>query len=204
MSIAENYRQIQDRINAACQRAGRDPATVLLLPVSKGHSAHAVQQAADLGLRVFGENKVQEAKIKISQCPSRLEWHMIGHLQSNKARDAVQLFSMIESIDSLELAAFDAVDFRDDVIAVAAKAGVKIYVDRLGPADNATAWQDADPASVMTHCAHGHQFPSALSACELTMVGSFGESPRLDRTDRSRRLDSRPDKRQSSSVSPPR
>ena len=104
MSIAENYTQLQARIVAACERAGRDPASVLLLPVSKGHAAEAVEEAAALGLRVFGENKVQEAKAKIPQCSSRLQWHMIGHLQSNKARDAVQLFSMIQSIDSLALA----------------------------------------------------------------------------------------------------
>jgi pyridoxal phosphate enzyme (YggS family) len=105
MSLVENYQQIQARIEAACQRVGRDPGSVLLLPVSKGQPARAVEEAARLGLRVFGENKVQEAKVKISQCPGRLQWHMIGHLQSNKARDAVQFFSMIESIDSLELAA---------------------------------------------------------------------------------------------------
>lgn len=104
MSLAENFRNIHERIAAACGRAGRDPADVLLLPVSKGHPADAVEEAARLGLTIFGENKVQEAKVKIGQCSSRLKWHMIGHLQSNKARDAVQLFSMIESIDSLELA----------------------------------------------------------------------------------------------------
>ena len=105
MSLAENYQQIQARIEAACKRVGRDPGTVLLLPVSRGQPARAVEEAAGLGLRVFGENKVQEARVKIGQCPGRLQWHMIGHLQSNKARDAVQFFSMIESVDSLELAA---------------------------------------------------------------------------------------------------
>jgi len=104
MSIAENHAEIKRRIEAACARAGRDPASVLLLPVSKGHSAEAVEECAALGLRIFGENKVQEAKVKIPQCPARLQWHMIGHLQSNKARDAVQMFSMIQSIDSLALA----------------------------------------------------------------------------------------------------
>jgi len=102
--MAEKYSEIQTRIRAACERAGRDPATVLVLPVSKGQSADAVQEAAGLGLRIFGENKVQEAKAKIPQCSSRLQWHMIGHLQSNKARDAVQMFSCIQSIDSLSLA----------------------------------------------------------------------------------------------------
>lgn len=104
MSIAENFEVVKGKIAAACERAGRDPATVLILPVTKGHPAEAVEEAAALGLRVFGENKVQEAKAKIPQCSSRLQWHMIGHLQSNKARDAVQLFSMIQSVDSLGLA----------------------------------------------------------------------------------------------------
>jgi PLP dependent protein len=104
MSIAENLVGIQKRIEAACARAGRDPSSVLLLPVTKGHPVEMIEEAARLGLRIFGENKVQEAKVKIPQCSSRLQWHMIGHLQSNKARDAVQLFSMIESIDSLPLA----------------------------------------------------------------------------------------------------
>jgi len=63
-----------------------------------------IEEAAGLGLRIFGENKVQEAKGKVPQCSSRFQWHMIGHLQSNKARDAVQLFSMIQSVDSLSLA----------------------------------------------------------------------------------------------------
>ena len=104
MSIAENYQRIQDRIQAACEKAGRDPASVLLLPVSKGQSANAVRELADLGPGLFGESKVQEAKIKIGQCPGRLRWHMIGHLQSNKCRDAMQFFHMIQSVDTLDLA----------------------------------------------------------------------------------------------------
>lgn len=102
--MEENFAAVRAKIVAACERSGRDPGTVLLLPVTKGHSAEVVEAAAGLGLRVFGENKVQEAKAKIPLCSSRLQWHMIGHLQSNKARDAVQLFSMIQSIDSVSLA----------------------------------------------------------------------------------------------------
>ena len=105
MSIAENFATIQEKIRGVCERAGRSVSEVLLLPVSKGHSAEMVEEAAGLGLRIFGENKVQEAKAKIPMCSSRLQWHMIGHLQSNKARDAVQFFAMIQSIDSVELAA---------------------------------------------------------------------------------------------------
>jgi pyridoxal phosphate enzyme (YggS family) len=104
MDLATNLQVIRDRIVGACQRAGRDPTTVTLLAVTKTHPPEVVRQAADLGLKLFGENKVQEAKAKIPLCPSRLHWHMIGHLQSNKCRDAAELFEMIEGVDSLPLA----------------------------------------------------------------------------------------------------
>lgn len=104
MDLAENLRQIQNRISAACARAGRDPASVTLLAVTKTHPPEAVKAAVDLGLALFGENKVQEAKAKIPLCPARARWHMIGHLQSNKCRDAVGLFEMIQGVDSLHVA----------------------------------------------------------------------------------------------------
>jgi pyridoxal phosphate enzyme (YggS family) len=104
MSFAENLVAIQKRIGMACARSGRDPNSVMLLAVSKGMPPELVSAAADCGQVFFGENKVQEAKAKIPQCPSRARWHMIGHLQSNKCRDAVQLFEMIHSVDSLALA----------------------------------------------------------------------------------------------------
>lgn len=104
MNVAENYRAILGRIAAACQRVGRSPDEVLLLPVTKGQPAEAIGEAAQLGLGIFGESKVQEARVKIGRCSSRLKWHMIGHLQSNKCRDAVQLFHTIQSVDSLALA----------------------------------------------------------------------------------------------------
>jgi pyridoxal phosphate enzyme (YggS family) len=104
MDLAANLDNIRARIEAACTRAGRSPDSVLLLPVSKGQLPAAVQAAATLELSCFGENKVQEAKAKIPQCPGHLRWHMIGHLQSNKCRDAVRLFEMIQSVDSLSLA----------------------------------------------------------------------------------------------------
>lgn len=104
MDIAANLNSIRERVAAACRRAGRDPSSVTLLTVSKGQPAEVVREAADLGLTLFGENRVQEAKIKIGQCPGRLTWHLIGHLQSNKCRDAVHFFAMIHSIDSLALA----------------------------------------------------------------------------------------------------
>lgn len=104
MSLADNLKAVQDRIASACARAGRDPASVSLVAVSKGHPPETVCAAADLGITVFGENRVQEAKAKIPLCPGRLKWHMIGHLQTNKVRDALALFDMIHSVDSLHLA----------------------------------------------------------------------------------------------------
>ena len=104
MSLAENLDSIRQRIAIACARAGRDPASVTLMAVSKGMPPELVREAAELGLNLFGESKVQEARAKIPLCPGRLRWQMIGHLQSNKCRDAVQMFEMIQSVDSLELA----------------------------------------------------------------------------------------------------
>ena len=104
MSLAENLASLRQRLAAACQRAGRLPESVTFQAVSKGQPPEAIRAAADLGVTLFGENRVQEAKIKIGQCPGQLRWHMIGHLQSNKCRDAVHFFSMIQSVDSLALA----------------------------------------------------------------------------------------------------
>ncbi|MBI5383771.1 MAG: YggS family pyridoxal phosphate-dependent enzyme [Verrucomicrobia bacterium] len=104
MDLAARLTFVQKRIHAACARADRDPSAVTLLAVSKGQPPEAITALAGLGQVLFGENRVQEAKTKIGQCPSRLRWHMIGHLQTNKAREAVRLFEMIESVDSLRLA----------------------------------------------------------------------------------------------------
>jgi len=104
VSLVENFEQIQRRIRAACERAGRAPDSVALLAVTKSQPPELVRAAADCGQILFGENKVQEAKAKIPLCPGRLRWHFIGHLQSNKCRDAVELFEMIQSVDSLPLA----------------------------------------------------------------------------------------------------
>lgn len=104
MSIESNIRTIREQIEQACERSGRAPSEVTLVAVSKFHPWQAVREAAEAGLRFFGESRIQEAKLKIPQCPSSLHWHLIGHLQSNKCRDAVGLFEMIQSVDSWPLA----------------------------------------------------------------------------------------------------
>jgi pyridoxal phosphate enzyme (YggS family) len=104
MDLEANVKAVQQRIESACARAGREPGSVTLVAVTKGQPPEVVGAAAALGLSLFGENKVQEAKAKIPLCPGRLRWHMIGHLQTNKCRDAVGLFEMVQSVDSLRVA----------------------------------------------------------------------------------------------------
>ena len=102
--LQENLTRIRSRIDQACERSGRQPDSVRLMAVSKNQSPELVAQAASAGLTLFGENRIQEAKVKIPLCPSQLEWHFIGHLQSNKSRDAVSLFQVVQGVDSLALA----------------------------------------------------------------------------------------------------
>jgi len=104
MDLAINLADIRRRISAACDRAGRPASSVTLLAVSKSHPPATIEAAAAAGLLVFGENKIQEARAKIPQCPGNLRWHFIGHLQSNKCREAVELFAMVQGVDSLALA----------------------------------------------------------------------------------------------------
>ncbi len=103
-SLAERLATIRRRIDAAARRAGRDPASVQLMAVTKNHPAETVAEAVGLGLDLMGENRVQEAKAKIPLCPARARWHFIGHLQSNKARDAAALFEVVQGVDSLAIA----------------------------------------------------------------------------------------------------
>ena len=107
MSIAENLALVRGRVAAACQRAGRSPDEVTLVGVSKGFPAEAAAQAYAAGLRDLGENRVQEAAGKIEALAAqgiRPRWHLVGHLQSNKAKTAASLFAIIHSVDSVRLA----------------------------------------------------------------------------------------------------
>ena len=100
-----NLATVRDRIAVAAKHSGRDANEIKLVAVSKTHPVSVVRQALIAGCTVFGENKVQEAEPKIIEIGrDAAEWHLIGHLQSNKARKAVQLFDVIHSIDSVELA----------------------------------------------------------------------------------------------------
>lgn len=102
-TFADRLERVERRIAAACEQAGRKRDEVTLLAVSKTKPPEAVREAAACGLRLFGENRVQEAQSKVGRCPAGLEWHLIGHLQTNKAKVAAGLFHMVHSVDSLKL-----------------------------------------------------------------------------------------------------
>jgi hypothetical protein len=109
MTVATRLAEIEERIEAACRRAGRHRRDVTLIGVTKTFPASIVAEGIAAGLRTLGENRVQEAAGKIAEldelCRSQgVDWHLIGHLQSNKVRRAVELFDAIHSIDSLRLA----------------------------------------------------------------------------------------------------
>ena len=101
--IAANLERVRATIAEAERKSGRAAGSVELVAVTKTHSAEVVQAAVDAGQLLFGENRVQEAKAKIPELPSKLRWHLIGHLQSNKARPALTLFEMIHGVDSIDL-----------------------------------------------------------------------------------------------------
>ena len=103
--IAERVAAVRERIARAAERASRSPGDVTLVAISKTHPAEAVRAAFAAGVRDFGENRVQEAEPKIaSTADLGASWHLVGHLQSNKARKAAALFGLIQSVDSLDLA----------------------------------------------------------------------------------------------------
>ena len=102
--LKDQLTEVESRIQAACDRAGRKRDEETLIAVSKTKPIEMVQEAYDLGIRVFGENKVQELTEKYGQLPSDIHWHMIGHLQTNKVKYIVDKVEMIHSVDSIRLA----------------------------------------------------------------------------------------------------
>ena len=103
-SVTENLQSIEQRIRAACQRAGRDRSEVTLISVTKTKPVSMLEEAYAAGERNFGENKVQEILAKAPELPQDITWHMIGHLQTNKVRQVITRAGMIHSIDSEKLA----------------------------------------------------------------------------------------------------
>jgi len=106
--IATGAASVRERIERACERAGRDPASVTLVAVSKGHPVEAIRAGYEADLRHFGENRVQEAVPKVEEAVAagvEATWHLVGHLQSNKAKAAAGAFDVVHSVDSTRLLA---------------------------------------------------------------------------------------------------
>ena len=107
--IKENVLKIKERISLICTKINRDPNTISVVAVSKGRTIDQIKEAIDVGITDIGENRVQEAvskykEIRNTEYARRIKWHMVGHLQTNKVKDAVKIFDLIHSVDSLHLA----------------------------------------------------------------------------------------------------
>lgn len=104
MDIKENIRILKERIERTARRVGRNPDEITIIAVTKTIPAQIIVQAIDCGINIIGENRVQEAKEKFAIIGNRVQWHMVGHLQTNKVKDALKIFSLIHSLDSIKLA----------------------------------------------------------------------------------------------------
>ena len=104
LSVTERVSYIRERLEAAARQVGRDPSTLTLVGASKVQPLAVLREAFDAGLRIFGENRVQEAAEKAPELPAEVEWHLIGPLQSNKAKRAVDLFHTVHSVDRVRIA----------------------------------------------------------------------------------------------------
>ena len=104
MDVREKLERVRSQIIDAAKKSGRSPEDVDLIAISKTHDAERVRQAIEAGQQLFGESRVQEARIKIPLLPSSLRWHFVGHLQKNKIRHALPLFELFHSVDSSALA----------------------------------------------------------------------------------------------------
>jgi len=104
LSIAENLERVRKQIAHAAAKAGRTVDEIELVAITKTHPAEKVREAIEAGQTLFGESRVQEARVKIPELPSNLHWHYVGHLQKNKIRHALPLFELFHGVDSLALA----------------------------------------------------------------------------------------------------
>ena len=102
--IKENVKSVTQRISRCCEKSGRAPEDVKLICVTKTASAEEIEEALSLDISSIGENRVQDAAVKYAVIGNKAEWHLIGHLQTNKVKDAVKIFALIHSVDSVRLA----------------------------------------------------------------------------------------------------
>jgi pyridoxal phosphate enzyme (YggS family) len=140
-TLAQRLAEVQQQIKLAAENAGRRADEITLIPVSKTHPVSTLREAMEAGITVFGENKVQEAEGKILEIGGgKIEWHLIGHLQSNKARKAVKLFDVIQTVDSIELA-----ERLERICEEEGRSELKIFIQvDLGSEDTKSGVSEAD------------------------------------------------------------
>ena len=164
------YQAVLGRVGAACAKAGRPLASVRLLPVTKTHPIEAAQYAARAGILAVGENRVQEAAAKRLIGPQGLQWELIGHLQSNKAKLAIETFDRIQSVDSIDLAK------RLDRVAGELGKKLPVLLQVNAGDDPAKFGTDIDGASALMEAAL--QLP-ALSVEGLMTVPPLSDDPEV-------------------------
>ncbi len=169
-ALRTRLEEVQRRIDLSARRSGRSPADVTLIAVSKTHPTEALRHALSAGVRDFGENRVQEAESKIEELKgARANWHLIGHLQSNKARRAAKLFDCIHTLDTVTLAERlergCAEEGRDEL-------RVFVQIDLAGEASKSGAAVDVVPSIVETIRACRH-----LNLVGLMTLPPFFEDP---------------------------
>jgi pyridoxal phosphate enzyme (YggS family) len=173
VSFADNLAAVRDRIATACRRTGRDPATIGIVAVSKTQPAEAVREAVAAGVDAIGENRVQEAAIKRPLVGGSTPWHLIGSLQRNKAKPALGLFDLIETLDRPELAD------RLEALAAPSQRVLPVFIEvNIGSEDQKSGTLPvAAPALIerlLGQCPH-------LSLCGVMTVPPYDPDPRRSR-----------------------
>jgi pyridoxal phosphate enzyme (YggS family) len=154
MPVVENLRAIRERIARAAERVGRSPNEVTLVAVTKSTDAAGIRAAFEAGVTHFGENRLQEAVRKLAELPdlrARTTWHMVGHLQSNKAKSSIQIFDIIQSVDSVRLS--EALDrYADHPVSVFLEVNVAGETSKYGfrPEELAEAYRTVSRLPMMT------------------------------------------------------
>ena len=169
MSIADNLADVRGRVADAARRSGRSPYEVTLVAVSKTFGAEAVREAWAAGQRDFGENKVQEALQKIDRTADmEMRWHLIGHLQSNKAKKAVGAFAVIHSVDSMELV--HRLDGAAAGLTPPARPEILVQVDLAG---ESTKFGAPEPEAI--RCVHAALRARALQLSGLMLMPPWND-----------------------------
>ncbi len=164
MSIRDNLCRIEDEIDAACARVGRDPDEVHVVAVSKTVGVAQIREALSAGVRIIGENRVQEAWKKAQEIGTDAEWHLVGHLQTNKVKRTLEFVDVIESVDSLHLA--DELEKRAEQL----NRSVRIFVQVNTSGEESKF--GIDPAKTLEFV---HQLSEykRLNVCGLMTIGAF-------------------------------